>query len=965
MTVELRLLGGASLLTADGQLVSGSAAQPRRTAVLAVLAEAWPAAVSRDRLVGLIWPDQHDAGARRLLTQSLYELRRELGDITRSASRDVAVDADALRVDLIDFRRAVKNDDLERAVALHRGPFLDGFHLRGAPDFEQWATMVRAQTQRELERALHAIVARHEAAEEWRGAARWAEQLVHASPFDANAVARFMRLAERAGDPAAALDAASVYERRMRSELELEPDVSIRRRAEEIRAVAERPAAAVPESAAPVLATGGESAPAAEQPVTVPGGASAAAEQPVALVQASSAAPAAHVERPPRRRAWALAAAGLVAVVAVAALAQWQRSPAAEGRVVALRPFDVHGDGAAADLVPAVSSMLGASLGGAAGATVRPSAASGDRDGAAWGTIGGVIVVTGDQLRIDAELRTAESGVRRASVTGARGSLIALTERLSLELLPGLYGGLRSAMSPDEAGRFRRVEVLRHYLDGERALQGGAFEDAYDAFRRVTEQDSSLAYAWYRRAVAAEGAHRVADADRSAALAESGSASLRPRERQRVQAYAAWRRGEIWRADSLYRRLVETQANDAEAWFHFAEVAYHGGPLVGRPLDAARDAWRQAVALDSASFPALMHAVRLEARAGNGAAVKQLLRRASSDSAREPFASEARVIGAFGLGAAGRGTASGRMLDEMPDASVHFVHSIVAGFLEQPSQAEDVARRLTRSERPDAVRADGYVALAHIALARGSWRVAMTALDSAARFNPAAATWWEAYFATLPFAAPSDSAIAAASRRLDGATARGGAAPLYLELAVDARAAPLIRRYNAALLRLATPRPAPAGVLGCPPTPVSSVDDLCADLQHGVTADALRRTGRPAEALRELEALSMRVPYQFAGRSAYFARTRERFLRAELLERAGRLDEAYDWYSAAPHGGRLDYIYLAPSHLGRGRIRERQGNAAAAVEHYRTVLALMPAPDPELAALRRDAAVGVARLTRR
>jgi DNA-binding SARP family transcriptional activator len=108
MTVELRLLGGASLLTADGQLVSAAAAQPRRSAVLAVLAEAWPAAVTRDRLVGLIWPEQDDAGARRLLTQSLYELRRELGDVTRSASRDIAVDADALRVDLIDFRRALE-----------------------------------------------------------------------------------------------------------------------------------------------------------------------------------------------------------------------------------------------------------------------------------------------------------------------------------------------------------------------------------------------------------------------------------------------------------------------------------------------------------------------------------------------------------------------------------------------------------------------------------------------------------------------------------------------------------------------------------------------------------------------------------------------------------------------------------------------------------------------------------------
>jgi tetratricopeptide (TPR) repeat protein len=260
------------------------------------------------------------------------------------------------------------------------------------------------------------------------------------------------------------------------------------------------------------------------------------------------------------------------------------------------------------------------------------------------------------------------------------------------------------------------------------------------------------------------------------------------------------------------------------------------------------------------------------------------------------------------------------------------------------------------------VRADGYVALAHLALARGAWRIAMAELDSAARFNPAAA-WWGAYFATLPFVSPGDAAVGAASRHLADATARNAATPLYLALAVDARAAPVIQRYNAALLRLAASRPGHDGAtLACPDAPASNVDDLCADLRHGVAADALRRSGRPADALRELEELNMRVPYQLAGRSVYFARTRERFLRAELLERAGRLDEAYDWYAAVPHAARLDYLYLAPSHLGRARIRARQGNAAAAARHYRKVLALMPAPDPELAAIRREAEAGLARL---
>ena len=94
----------------------------------------------------------------------------------------------------------------------------------------------------------------------------------------------------------------------------------------------------------------------------------------------------------------------------------------------------------------------------------------------------------------------------------------------------------------------------------------------------------------------------------------------------------------------------------------------------------------------------------------------------------------------------------------------------------------------------------------------------------------------------------------------------------------------------------------------------------------------------------------------------YFARTRERYLRARLLEHAGRLDEAYDWYAATPNGSRLDYLYLAPTHLARGRIRERQGNRAAAAAHYRRVLELWAAPDSGLASLRRQASEGLRRL---
>lgn len=106
----------------------------------------------------------------------------------------------------------------------------------------------------------------------------------------------------------------------------------------------------------------------------------------------------------------------------------------------------------------------------------------------------------------------------------------------------------------------------------------------------------------------------------------------------------------------------------------------------------------------------------------------------------------------------------------------------------------------------------------------------------------------------------------------------------------------------------------------------------------------------------------MKVPYQFAGRSIFFARTRERYLHAELLARAGRLEEAYAWYGAVPNGSWMDYVYLAPTHVRRGQLAERMGRGAVAAGHYRKALELWREPDAELSALRREASEGLARV---
>lgn len=952
MIPELRLFGGAALVAANGQPVAGAAAQARRLAVLAVLADAWPSSATRDRVIGFLWPNQDEVGARRLLTQALYELRRELGPVIRSTGRDLLLDPAHLRVDLIEFRRALHADDLEGAGALYRGTLFDGFHLRGAPEFERWLDEVRDDARHRFQRAMQVLAERHEAEGRFREAARYGARVVQSSPFDADAVIRVMSLFERAGDHGSALALAASYERRMREDLELAPAPEVVQRVETMRARIQLTASAPVAPTIPMRATPAPSAPASPPP---------SAPRP----------PLEHPHLGPHRVLWlGVAAAAVVLLTLATSRFHVDRPPVAAPRQLVIVPFAAHGDDDAAQRIAGeVTSMLAASLDDAGGVRV----ADAPTHDSAWAELSGQVVVASGRLRLDGELRRTDGSARPVVVTadGPQDSLIALTERLAVGVLPALYPSSGEAGQGRGSARFTSAAVVRRFLDGETALRRGDFDSAFVALKGATELDPSQGYLWYRRAIAAERSHRAEDADRSVVEAWRRATTLDGRERKLVRGYALWRAGDAPAAESIFRSLVQADSRDREAWHQLAEIAYHAGPLLGRRLDDAGDPWRQVVALDSGDAEALIHALRLAARSRDSAAVSALLRRMSRTGVRTPAIIESRVIAAYAVGDRGAMAAAQRDLDTLPTWSLGFLDGVVAGMLEQPAAAEEIARRLTSESQPDAVRAEGHLALAHLALARGRWGDASRELDRAATHNPVAAAWTRAYFTTLPFLKSPLPAYELASRTLDAARAMPASAPLYLQLAVDAPAASLIERYLHSLLQLGrSPHDSAEGNATASFLAMDCLDDtlspssrsLCDDLQLGARAEALRRNRKPGAALQVVESLHMRVPYQFAGRSIYFARTRERYLRAELLARKGRLDEAYAWYSAVPNGSWMDYVYLAPTHFRRGQLAERLGRREVAAAHYRKALELWRQPDVELAPLRHEAARGLARM---
>lgn len=141
--LRLKTFGGLSLERDDGAL-GGAAAQRRRLCILAVLATAGSRGLTRDKLIGLLWPEVDERRARSALSQALYALRRDTGEPGLIVGYDrLTLDEHSLSSDVGEFESAIARGDPARAAALYAGAFLDGVYLDDAPEFEQWLGVTR------------------------------------------------------------------------------------------------------------------------------------------------------------------------------------------------------------------------------------------------------------------------------------------------------------------------------------------------------------------------------------------------------------------------------------------------------------------------------------------------------------------------------------------------------------------------------------------------------------------------------------------------------------------------------------------------------------------------------------------------------------------------------------------------------------------------------------------------------
>jgi TolB-like protein/DNA-binding SARP family transcriptional activator/Tfp pilus assembly protein PilF len=299
-----------------------------------VLAVCGDLGCTRERLVALLWPESDEARAQQGLRDALYAIRRSLDPgAVLSAGRLLTLDPTVVVSDVQLLAQALSSGRHADAVQAYAGPLLDGFHVDDAAEFEHWLEGERARLARQFAEALEHLARVAESAGAWHEAVRWWGRAVEHDPVNSHFVLQHARAMAAIGDRPNALKAATDHARRLREQLDLEPDGDFLAAIERIRK-GETPARP---ALLPRLTPGPADAPAAHQlllprePTAAPSGPSAP----------TPAAPITPLRRRPRWVPWA--AAAVVVVLGAFAAGRWLKQhatrPIPPRTAIAVLPF--------------------------------------------------------------------------------------------------------------------------------------------------------------------------------------------------------------------------------------------------------------------------------------------------------------------------------------------------------------------------------------------------------------------------------------------------------------------------------------------------------------------------------------------------------------------------------------------------------------------------------------------------
>lgn len=229
--LQICVFGGLEIRLGDARVTAFiSNKAPALLAYLAVTGRAQ----QRDTLAALFWGEMGDADAKNNLRQALTSLRKTLDpflEITRDTAAlrsgaPVLVDVTAFAQALRDARQAspaARVTLLQNATDLYRGDFLEGFLVRDAPEFEEWALAQRTRYRELALQALHTLTTCYLDSADYAAAIDAASRLLALDGWREEGYRQLMLALARTGQLAAALSQYQQCRSVMRAAFDAEP----------------------------------------------------------------------------------------------------------------------------------------------------------------------------------------------------------------------------------------------------------------------------------------------------------------------------------------------------------------------------------------------------------------------------------------------------------------------------------------------------------------------------------------------------------------------------------------------------------------------------------------------------------------------------------------------------------------------------------------------------------------------
>jgi DNA-binding SARP family transcriptional activator/TolB-like protein len=568
--LDLRTLGGVALLRA-GVSIERPAITRKPLALLVLLASAGIRGLTRDKLLGYLWPEADEERGRSVLRQTVYALRRDLGspDLLLSSAASIRLNPEVIRTDLAAFNEAAAAGDWDTAAELYRGPFADGFYLAEAPEFERWIETERQDLEARLRRGLDGAARRAVEAGDHQVAAEWWRRVLRYDPLNSRTAVELIEALERSGQPGLALEAAREHGDVLQAELGTGVGAPIADAVQRISAGLSHPSLAGP-------------APTMRVPVA-------------AAVLPDPRTPSASLPRPPRVRQGRALAAAVLGILGLAALASTRRDDSADPRAgagltdagrrrtLAIVPFaDSSPSRASGYRARALTDQVGRQLAGIGALRVQRTATGSPADL----RLNGVFRLEDARFEIDVSLSDGKSG--RPLWTGRHAGAAPDLPGVQAEVARDVASALGLSLTAAERRRIERVPT--------------ASAEAYDLFLRSTglstvhRTENLAGIALLEQAVRRDTSFAIA----LATLAR----------RFMFQAYLV----DPTFGDSgmaAVQRAIAADSGLGEAWFALGDLQ----GLAGHP-SAARLSYLKAIDLDPGQLPAMVDLSDVDASLG-------------------------------------------------------------------------------------------------------------------------------------------------------------------------------------------------------------------------------------------------------------------------------------------------------------------------------------------------------------